>query len=153
MYEGEASADEPYIYRGYADGCTELVFHYRGPFDLITSRTGGSNHRLPRSSCTKPYIFTLDRKKRLVDLWLLSLPIRDPAFVRFPANDLTNLMTDFRSLLGVEGGLLEEQIMTAQDNAERVAMLSAFLERRLDHDLRDLPPVFTSINRIIQTAG
>jgi AraC-like DNA-binding protein len=62
-------------------------------------------------------------------------------------------MTDFRSLLGVEGGLLEERIMTARDDAERVAILSVFLERRLDRDLRELPPVFTSINRIIEARG
>jgi hypothetical protein len=35
VYEGEASEAEPYIYRGFADGCTEMVFHYRGVYDQL----------------------------------------------------------------------------------------------------------------------
>jgi hypothetical protein len=35
VYEGEASAAQPYIYRGYADGCTEMVFHFRGVYDQL----------------------------------------------------------------------------------------------------------------------
>lgn len=35
VYEGDASEAEPYIYRGYADSCAEIVFHYRGPFDAV----------------------------------------------------------------------------------------------------------------------
>src|SRR5436190_21969615 len=37
VYEGDASPEEPYIYRGYADGCTEMVFHYRGVYDQLVN--------------------------------------------------------------------------------------------------------------------
>src|SRR5436309_3475860 len=35
VYEGDASAESPYVYRGYADGCTEMVFHYSGVYDQL----------------------------------------------------------------------------------------------------------------------
>jgi AraC-like DNA-binding protein len=80
-------------------------------------------------------------------------PYAIPRLFGFPANDLTDNLTDFHSILGPEGSELEERMMCASGNLERVHILSMFLERRLDRDIRELPPVFASINRIIETRG
>ena len=153
VYEGEASNSAPYIYRGFADGCTELVFHYRSPFDLIAT-DGKVESSLAAGIHAQSRTFSRWIVKRDWSIFGCYLyPYAIPRLFGFPANDLTNLLTDFRSLLGVEGGLLEERIMTARNNAERITILSAFLEGRLDRDVRELPPVFTSINRIIETRG
>jgi AraC-like DNA-binding protein len=153
VYEGEASEAEPYIYRGYADGCTELVFHYRSPFDVLR----------PDGTVESSLAAGVHAQSRTFSRWIVKsdwsifgcylYPYAIPRLFGFPANDLTNLMTDFRSLLGVEGGLLEERMLTARDNTKRLAILSAFLEMRLDRDRRELPLVFASINRIIETHG
>lgn len=153
VYEGEASAAEPYVYRGYADGCTELVFHYRGPFDLVR----------PDNVEEKSLAAGIHAQTRKFSRWIVKrdwsifgcylYPYSIPRLFGFPASDFSDQLTDFRSALGVEGGELEERIMTAPDNAARISFLSSFLERRLDHDLRELPPVFLSINRIIETRG
>lgn len=153
VYEGDASADEPYIYRGFASGCTELVFHYRSPFDLVR----------PDEAHESSIAAGIHAQSRKFSRWIVTrdwsifgcylYPYAIPRFFGFPANDLSDQLTDFRSILGVEGGLLEEQIMTARDTSKRVSILSAFLESRLDRDRRELPPVFASINRIIETRG
>lgn len=153
VYEGEASADTPYIYRGYADGCTELVFHYRGAFDLVRpDETRESSIAAGVHAQTKKFSrWIVTRDWSIFGCYLY--PYAIPRIFGFPANDLTDRLTDFRSLLGVEGDELEERMMIASDNTERVSILSAFLVRRLDRDLREPPPVFESINRIIETRG
>lgn len=153
VYEGEATEAEPYIYRGYADTCTELVFHFRTAFDLVR----------PDETHESSIIAGIHAQTRKFTRWVAKrdwsifgcyiYPFAIPRMFGFPASDLTNDLTDFRSLLGVVGDELEEKIMTARNIAERVAILSAFLERRLDRDLRELPPVFTAINRIIKARG
>ncbi len=153
VYEGEASAEKPYIYRGYADGCTELVFHYRSAFDLVRA---DETHESSIAA-------GIHAQTRKVTRWIVKrdwsifgcylYPYAIPRLFGFPANDLTDNLTDFRSLIGIEGSELEEQMMTAAGNHKRVSILSAFFESRLQRDPRDLPPVFASINRIIETCG
>lgn len=153
VYEGEATEAEPYIYRGYADACTELVFHFRTAFDLVR----------PDESHESSIIAGIHAQTRKFTRWVAKrdwaifgcylYPYAIPRMFGFPASDLTDDLTDFRSILGVDGGELEERIMTAASVQERVSILSAFLERRIDRDTRELPPVFTAINRIIETRG
>lgn len=153
VYEGEASVEQPYIYRGFADGCVELVFHHRGPFDLVLA--GGSEEAsLAAGIHAQTRNFSRWIVKRDWSIFGCYLyPYAIPRLLGFPASDFTDRLTDFRSALGVEGGELEERMMTAAGNSERITILSAFLESRLDRDLRELPPVFLSINRIIETRG
>lgn len=153
VYEGEAAENEPYIYRGYADGCTELIFHYRGPFDSV-SIDGKREESLVAGIHAQSRRFTrwiVNENWAIFGCYLY--PYAIPRIFGFPANDLSDNLTDFRSILGVEGGELEERIMTATDNRDRVSILAAFLTRRLECDKRELPPVFASINRIIETRG
>jgi AraC-like DNA-binding protein len=152
-YGGEASPEKPYIYRGYADGCTELIFHIKSPFDLVKA-----DNTVEASIATGIHAQT-----RRVSRWIVKrdwaifgcylYPYAIPRLFGFPASDLTDSMIDFRSLLGVEGGELEERIMTAADDETRIAILSAFLESRLDRFTRELPLVYMSINHILETRG
>ena len=153
VYEGEASESEPYIYRGYADGCTELVFHYQSPFDLAKADdTRESSLAAGIHAQSKTFSrWIVNHDWAIFGCYLY--PYAIPRLFGFPATDLTDQLTDFRSLLGVEGGELEERMLAAEGNGRRVSILSEFLESRLDRDKRELPPVFRSINRIIETRG
>ncbi len=152
-YSGEASPEKPFIYRGYADGCTELVFHVRSPFDLVTadetfepSLAAGVHAQTSRISR-----WIVMRDWRIFGCYIY--PYAIPRLFGFPASDLTDRIVDFRSLLGVEGTELEERVMTADDDRLRISLIAAFLERRLDRFARDLPPVVRSINHILETRG
>jgi AraC-like DNA-binding protein len=153
VYGGCASPESPYIYRGYADACTELIFHVRSPFDLV--KTDGTYE--------KSIATGIHAQTRNVSRWIVTrdwsifgcyvYPYAIPRLFGFPASDLTDSLVDFRSVLGIEGDELEERIMTAADDAARVRLLSVFLENRLDRHTRELPPVFLSINHILETRG
>jgi AraC-like DNA-binding protein len=153
VFEGEASDAEPYIYRGYADGCTELVFHYQNPFDIILpdeSTTPGFSAGIHAQTRT----FSRNIVYRNFGIFGCYLyPYAIPRLFGFPANDLTDQMTDFGSVVGRSGDELAERMLTAADNASRVAILSVFLVARLDANKRELPPVFSSINEIITMRG
>lgn len=152
VYEGEASAAKPYIYRGYADGCTELVFHYQGVFDQVfddgTERSFASGLHAQTRKFTR---FVVDRDFGIFGCYLF--PYAIPRFFSLSAADLTDSMTDLHAFLGREGSELEERVMLAGSNQRRAVILSEFLSGRLRRSGRDLPPVFSSINRIIETRG
>lgn len=153
VYEGGASPSEPYIYRGYADGCGELVFHYRSPFDLVR---GDETHERSMAAgiqgqTRKFSRWIVDRNWGIFGCYIY--PFAIPRLLGFPATDFTDILTDFRSVLGPEGGELEERMLTAIGHGSRIEVLSRFLEKRLALDKRELPPVFASINHIIESRG
>lgn len=153
VYEGEASAAEPYVYRGYADGCTELVFHYRGVYDLliddgIREKTFAAGIHAQTRTFSRCII---DEDFGIFGCYLY--PFAIPKLFSLPSTDFTDQMVDFASVLGAEGRELEDRMLTASDVSERVAILSAFLEKRLTVDTGEEPRVFSSIAHIIQTRG
>ena len=107
VYEGEASTDKPYIYRGYADGCTELVFHYRGVFDQLIGHHVEKSFAAGIHAQTEKFTrFVVDRDWGIFGCYLF--PYAIPKLFSLPASDLTDQLTDFSSVLGCEGCELEE---------------------------------------------
>jgi AraC-like DNA-binding protein len=152
VYEGEASASEPYIYRGYADGCTELVFHYRGVYDLLV------NDKREKSFAAGIHAQTRTFSRSIIneDFGIFGCyiyPYAIPRLFSLPSTDLTDQMVDFGSVIGAEGRELEERMLTAPSIEKCVEILTAFLEKRLATNPRGEPRVFSSIAHIIQTRG
>jgi AraC-like DNA-binding protein len=152
VYEGEASAAKPYIYRGYADGCAEMVFHYRGVYDqLIGGDRLGSIASGIQAQTRRYSRFIVDRDWSIFGCYLY--PFALPKLFGFPASDFTDQLTAFDSVLGRDGTELEERMLTAFDNDQRVAILTEFLERRLTNARTNEPTVFASISHVIETRG
>jgi AraC-like DNA-binding protein len=152
VYEGEASAEEPYIYRGYADGCTEMVFHYQGAYDQLVGADRVRSVAAGVHAQTRRFTrFIVNRNWGIFGCYLY--PYALPKLFGYPASDFTDRLTQFGSILGREGEDLEERILTAVDNQGRVAILSEFLERRLGDVRTDEPAVFASIGHIINARG
>lgn len=101
VYEGQASEAEPYIYRGYADGCAEVVFHHRGVYDLLVGN---------------------EREKT------------------FTAGIHAQTRTFSRCIINQNfwqrGPRIRGAMLATSDAIEHVSILSAFLEKRLDLNLR-----------------
>lgn len=150
--EWVSGAQAPYIYRVMADGCPEMIFHYRGRFGEITdnaiqpsfvSGIHGQSARFTRFCIREPfgifgaylYPFALDR--------LFSIP----------AGQLSNRMIDLPMLLGPEGRVLEERMLTAESNTERFKLLCAFLESRRSKKERPDSPVYPAIRKLIRENG
>lgn len=153
VLEGNASINEPYVHRTMADGCCELIFHYKGVFNeiqtngqitpSITSGLGGPTQQVSR--------FQIDNDFGIFGAYLYPFAVN--SLFGIPVSEIADQQPDLASLLGPAGRELEERMMLAADNRERADILSKFLESRMARKQLVHPAIFASVNHIIQTKG
>lgn len=140
----------PYIHRSMADGCAELLFHYKGTFTELTEE----------EQVTQPYslIHSQSRVVRrfitpggfgIFGAYLYPFAIRH--LFDIPAEELTNRLPDLHSLLGKDGKELEERMMLAPDNNSRYRILTAFLEHKLRNTSSGKHPAMTAVKTVIHS--
>ncbi len=152
VFEGEASEASPYVYRGYADGCAELLFHYDGLFDELADGQERSSYAAGLHAQTRKVTrFVVKRNFGIFGCYLF--PFAIPKLFRYAASDLTDITPDLSTFLGREGRELEEQMMLAGSNRRRYSILAKYLERCLERNRRDIPTVSHSIRRVIAFHG
>ena len=153
VLEGEACMETPYIHRGMADGCAELVFHYTGIFDELL-RNGISEKSFTSgldAQSDRYRRFCIDQNFGIFGAYLYPYAISH--LFSIPATELKNQMLDLNTLLGKEENGLEEKMMLATDTPTRAKILTQFLEGRLNRTKYVRPGVFETINYIIETKG
>lgn len=153
VLEGNASDANPYVHRSMANGCAELVFHYKGRFDSLgasgdisssfTSGLDGPSRRFRR--------YRISTDFGIFGAYLY--PFAIPLFFGIPASVVSNQEPAMSDLLEEEGTELEEKIMIAKNNHERVAILSAYLQKKLKNAVSTHQNIFSSIQFIIQKNG
>ena len=74
-----------------------------------------------------------------------------PQLFCLPANELTNHSTDLKALCGKQGEILEEKIMLASDNDQRVQLACDFLQARLKNVDTEYTKKFSSIKTILNS--
>ena len=130
VFEMKRTNSEPYIYRSMADGCTEMIFHYKGVFEELDTAAGGlQSHALLHGQSQQHRRFVTKDDFGIFGVYLY--PYAIPAIFNMPANALSNEMPDLRTLLGAEGKELGEQMMIAPNNKMRTDILIAFIEKSL----------------------
>ena len=145
------SDDSSYIHRSMADVCAEMVFHYKGRFDeLVNGKCELSSLTALQGPSSQIRRFKINRTFGIFGVYLY--PYSIPAFFKVPAIELSNQMPDLIALLGNDGAVLEEKIMMATNNCERVIIISEFLEQRLEQN-QSHHAVVSSIEFIIQSKG
>ncbi len=145
-------SDEPYCHRSMADGCAEMVFHYKGSFDEITipgqiERSFDVGLHGPSQNYRR---FITDKSFGIFGVYLY--PFAIPQLFSIPANELSDQMPDLASLLGADGRKLEEKIIMAETNLQRVSILSSYLEKKLKN-VTSQRAVVSVINAIIHSKG
>jgi AraC-like DNA-binding protein len=124
----EHDAGKPYVHRSLADGCVELLFHYKGVFkEPDTDEAQPLSLIHPQSDSFKRFI--INEAFGIFGVYLY--PFAVPALFALPSSDVSNELIDLETFLGFEGKMLEEQISGAADNTARFQILSKYLERRL----------------------
>jgi AraC-like DNA-binding protein len=148
--EGDVSCGEEFVHRSMADGCVEMVFHYRGIFDEV-----GVNAPSPLSNIqAQSTIFRRFSTRESFGIFGAYLyPFAIPRLFSFPASDFTNLSPDLESVFGLEGRRLEQQMIAADNNVSRVSIASKYLERKLDTVSRELPPIHRAIYSVLDARG
>lgn len=150
--EGVDRSEAPFIYRSMADGCAELLFHYSGIFDELkhleheksfTSGIHGQSQRFRR--------FLIRENFGIFGAYLY--PFALPLFFSLPASEVSNEMVDLKTFPGNQGRELEEKIMLAKNQTERVDILSAFLKKRLSQNQFQADSSQEAIRQIIQEKG
>ncbi len=145
-------SDEPYCHRSMADGCAEMVFHYKGSFNEITlseqtERSFNAGLHGPSQNYRR---FITNKGFGIFGVYLY--PFALPQLFSIPANELSNQMPDLATLFGADGRELEEKIIMAESNLQRVTILSSYLEKKLKN-ITSQQAVVSVINEIIHSKG
>ena len=154
VLEGEGSAHQPYIHRSMADGCAELIFHYHGIFDELTT-----SHRVVKSSFSSGLAgpsqqyarFLIKQNFGIFGAYLY--PFAASQLFSISGPEVKNQMLDLKSIAGSEAHALEEKVMLAADHTSRVTIVSEFLQKKIQKAKKQPPGVFETIKYIIHTNG
>ncbi|MCX6315694.1 MAG: helix-turn-helix transcriptional regulator [Bacteroidetes bacterium] len=146
-------SDSPYTHHSLADGCAELIFHYQGIFDemrgdITKEKSVVSGLQGPACSHRQ---FSITSGFGMIGLYLYPFAINQ--LFGISAAALANQLPALSDLLGNEGKILEERIITAQNNNERFAILFTYLENRLRKSESLFSHVYNAVTAIIQAGG
>ena len=136
-----------------ADGCVEMVFHYRSAFDEITADELIESSPIAsiQAQSTRHRRFVTNQSFGIFGAYLY--PFAIPRLFGYPASDFTNISPDLASVFGKEGTLLDEKMCNAPTNNDRIAIVSDFLTKKLDAKTRELPTIFRSIHTVLANKG
>ena len=145
-------SDQPYEHRSLADGGIEMIFHYKGTFDEITSN-GSSPSALSAIQGTSSSYQVYTCKSAFGIFGVYFYPFAIPALFVMPTDELSNEMPDLATFLGAQGRVLEEKMMTSGNHTERVSIISKFLEERVVRIGNGDNQMHQVIHSIIHTTG
>ncbi len=140
-----------YIHRTMANGYVELVFHYQGPFDELTG-----DKQLSFSSTAFIHAQSQHYRRFIVQqrfgIFGISLyPFAVPLLFSMPATELSDEMPGLEIVAGTEGAELNEKIMLAHNNRERLALIIQFLESKLLPAYDRLTRIHTAVRYVMNT--
>jgi AraC-like DNA-binding protein len=126
--EAPASQQHLFIHHATATSFAKLVFHYKGNFD----------EKCPSGEIRKSFLSGIQGQSKIYtqftsvqDIGIFGVefyPYAIPLLFNIPATELTNQYIDLKTFLGNIGESLEEKIFLAQYTAQRVDILSHFLQ-------------------------
>ncbi|MGV3558899.1 helix-turn-helix domain-containing protein [Larkinella arboricola] len=149
MGEVDVSPEQIFHYRDIARSQAELLFLYEGTFDAPVTGVAGQGLHGP-SSCPKPY----RSSARTLGLFGVQFyPHALPELFSIPAINLANQSVDLADFSGRQQAALAEQIGLAGSFAERVRIMTLFLESRLQNAIPQNPAITSAIYQIRQTHG
>lgn len=147
-FEHDVPEGSPYVYRSMADGCVEIVFHYKGTF---TGENGAYHPAVVHAQCSHHQRFLTHGSFGIFGAYLY--PFALPQLFGLSATAFSNEIPGLTEVLGREGEGLQEQVMLAATNDERVQLLSAFLMRRLSSQQQHETAAHVAIRQIIRVNG
>nr|WP_294943582.1 helix-turn-helix transcriptional regulator [uncultured Mucilaginibacter sp.] len=147
------TAARPYTHRSMADGCCEMVFHYKGRFnDMVGDEIAGLSATAGLDGPSQHFTrYHITEAFGIFGVYLY--PYAVTALFGLPASAVANQKVGLATLLGKTGRDIEEQIMLATSNTERAAILNLFFEVQLKRYYKQPPAVFNAISYIIKSNG
>lgn len=128
--EAQVDSIDPFVHRALPDNCAELIFYCKGKLS-ISSLEGEEGNTFTSGVFGQAQKFRQFRTNSNFTLFGVYLyPYAFKLLFNLPAHHVCNAMIDSETLFGIEGKVLEEQIMLADGNDKRVQLISKmFLDR------------------------
>lgn len=145
-FEGNQEG-QSYVYRSLADGCAELIFHYKGLFSEPDVQ-GNPFYAGLAAQTTEYKRYITNEPFGIFGAYLY--PFAIPLLFNIPAHELTGEMPDLVTLLGNEGRMLQDTILQAPGNHQRSIILGNYLEKKLQNRFSEHDAVFSAIRHVIQ---
>lgn len=141
-----------YIHRHTADGCVELLFHYKGTFNELTKNGKEKSALSLLHGPTSQYkMYETQTGFGIFGVYLY--PYALPGLLSIASSELSDQTPGLDILFGNKGKDLEGQMMLARTSQERVKIVSSFLEGCFSRYEKQDPAVFYAISSIIQNGG
>jgi AraC-like DNA-binding protein len=132
VFEGRGIGSQPYVYRSMADACAEMVFHYKARWDEISATDqilpGTDNVAILQSPTGTYKRFITGSDFGIFGAYLY--PYAIPELFKLSSLELQNEMPSIADCLGNDGNMLQEKMLVADDNRERISILSSYLIKR-----------------------
>lgn len=153
VFETNASEFTPLIHPATAAGSAKLAFHYKGRFEI---ETRSSNRRQLFTSgfqgpAGKSEVFI--GKESIGVFGVYFSPYALPALFSVPADELSNQNVEIESLLGKQGEELEDKMMSAESNTERLNIINTYFENRLNSLSSRRTAIEQSVHQVITNKG
>lgn len=128
----------------FPDGNSGMVFHYGDPFvQHPESFIYGQVNKFRR----------IQSVGKIGMLVLVFQPHGSHLLLGIPAIELSDEIRSLSDFWGAEAGALEDQVLHAADNAERIEILESFLTKKLNHFLDPDPVIQKSLELIYTHHG
>lgn len=150
IFEHDVEPGTDYVYRSMADGCAEMVFHYKGRFRQVMADDSHGplyNFSLLHAQSRHFKRFVTQESFGIFGVYLY--PFAIPQLFGHAATAVINHMIDLDLFLGAEGRHLEEQIMLAGDNDTRAKILGEFLLRRLQRQAPGAQTIQQAVKQVV----
>lgn len=151
VFEHDVPEGEPYVYRSMADGCAEMVFHYKGLFSELDAGDHTYHPAIVHAQTSRHRRFLTHSSFGIFGVYLY--PSALPQLFGLSSTAFSNQMPEITAVLGADGGLLQEQVMTATSHAQRVQIVSRFLLALLQKRRQDETAAHIAIRHIIEAKG
>lgn len=145
--EFNATKDKPFAHHSFAHHCCEVIFCYKGHFRIQSALD------LEKTLVSGIYgqTRTISKVTSDEDFGIFGFYLYPYALVQLfnlPAKELTNQSIDLKTLCGKEGEILEEKIMLALDNDQRIKIVVDFLKARLKNIRTELFAFCSSLKAV-----
>ncbi len=151
IFEGNISNDESLTIRTVANASPELIFHYKGTFDeltednqTLTSFTSGIHGQTNRHRQ-----FIISESFGMIGVKLYPYALQ--TLFDIPAVDFSNQLPDLFSILKPDDRNIQERVFEAENNKQRVSIISEFLDARIKEFAK--PEIVFAVQKIIRSDG
>lgn len=151
VFEHDVPDGEPYVYRSMADGCAEMVFHYKNNFSELDTDDQSYHPAVVHAQSSRHRRFLTHGSFGIFGAYLY--PSALPQLFGLSSTAFSNQMPAITAVLGNDGESLQEQVMTASSHQRRVQIVSRFLIAQLHKRRQDETAAHVAIRHIIQAKG